>query len=80
MATEKLPLETSEDELVDREQPLMEHLLELRTRVVRACAAVLIVFLCLSPFMKQIFDFLSLPLMAALPQGVKMLLLRFLSP
>ena len=80
MATEKLPLETSEDELVDREQPLMEHLLELRTRVVRACAAVLIVFLCLSPFMKQIFDFLSLPLMAALPQGVKMLSTGVVAP
>lgn len=80
MATEKLPLETSEDELVDREQPLMEHLLELRTRVVRACAAVLIVFLCLSPFMKQIFDFLSLPLMAALPQGVRMLSTGVVAP
>lgn len=80
MATEKLPLETSEDELVDREQPLMEHLLELRTRVVRACAAVLIVSLCLSPFMKQIFDFLSLPLMAALPQGVKMLSTGVVAP
>lgn len=80
MATEKLPLETSEDELVDREQPLMEHLLELRTRVVLACAAVLIVFLCLSPFMKQIFDFLSLPLMAALPQGVKMLSTGVVAP
>lgn len=80
MATEKLPLNNSEDELVDREQPLMEHLLELRTRIVRACASVLVVFLALSPFMKQIFDFLSLPLMGALPQGVKMLSTGVVAP
>ena len=80
MAEEKLPLETPEDELVDREQPFMEHLLELRTRVVRASVAVIAVFLVLSPFMKQIFDFLSLPLMAALPQGVKMLSTGVVAP
>lgn len=80
MATEKLPHNNSEDELVDREQPLMEHLLELRTRVVRASASVLVVFLALSPFMKQIFDFLSLPLMGALPQGVKMLSTGVVAP
>ena len=76
----KLTYESPEDEEVDREQPLMLHLLELRTRLVRAAVSVLVVFAVLSPFMKQIFDLLSQPLMAALPQGVKMLSTGVVAP
>lgn len=80
MAKEKIPYESSEDEEVDREQPLMSHLLELRNRLVRACLSVVVVFLCLSPFMKTIFDFLSKPLMVALPEGAKMLATGVVAP
>lgn len=58
----------------------MSHLVELRNRMVRASLAVLVVFACLSPFMKQIFDFLSQPLMVALPQGVKLLATGVVAP
>ena len=50
----------------DREQTLVAHLIELRSRIVRMAVSVLLVFACLSPFMKQIFDYLSKPLMVAL--------------
>lgn len=76
----KLTYESPEDEEVDREQPLMSHLLELRSRLVRAAVSVLVVFAVLSPFMKNIFDLLSQPLMAALPQGVKMLSTGVVAP
>lgn len=76
----KLTYESLEDEEVDREQPLMSHLLELRSRLVRAAVSVLVVFAVLSPFMKHIFDLLSQPLMAALPQGVKMLSTGVVAP
>lgn len=76
----KLTYESPEDAEVDREQPLMSHLLELRSRLVRAAVSVIVVFLALSPFMKHIFDFLSQPLMAALPQGVKMLSTGVVAP
>lgn len=76
----KLTYESPEDAEVDREQPLMSHLLELRTRLVRAAVSVIVVFVVLSPFMKHIFDFLSKPLMAALPQGVKMLSTGVVAP
>ena len=62
------------------EQPLVAHLVELRNRTVKAALAVLIIFACLSPFMKQIFDFLSRPLMVALPQGVKLLATGVVAP
>lgn len=76
----KLTYESPEDKEVDREQPLMSHLLELRSRLERAAVSVLVVFAVLSPFMKHIFDLLSQPLMAALPQGVKMLSTGVVAP
>ncbi|MCF0252889.1 MAG: twin-arginine translocase subunit TatC [Duodenibacillus sp.] len=62
------------------EQPLVAHLVELRNRTVRAALSVLAVFACLSPFMKEIFDFTSRPLMVALPEGVKMLATGVVAP
>ena len=78
MAQEPQRLEGPEDPA--NEQPLVSHLIELRNRTVRAALAVLIIFACLSPFMKQIFDFLSQPLMVALPQGVKLLATGVVAP
>lgn len=64
----------------DREQTLVAHLIELRSRIVRMAVSVLLVFACLSPFMKQIFDYLSKPLMVALPQGAKLLATGVIAP
>lgn len=64
----------------DKEQTLVAHLVELRTRIVRMAVAILLVFACLSPFMKQIFDYLSQPLMIALPQGAKLLATGVIAP
>ena len=50
-----------------QEQSFLSHLIELRQRLVRSAIAVVVVFLALSPFMKEIFDVLSEPMMAALP-------------
>ena len=62
------------------EQPLISHLVELRNRTVRAAIAVIVVFAVLSPFMRTIFDYLSQPLMVALPQGVKLLATGVVAP
>ncbi len=70
-------LEGPED---DKEQTLVAHLMELRSRLVRMAVAILLVFACLSPFMKQIFDYLSIPLMAALPNGAKLLATGVIAP
>lgn len=64
----------------EAEQSFISHLIELRTRVVRAAVAILVVFVALSPFMKQIFDALSAPLMVALPQGAKLLATGVIAP
>jgi sec-independent protein translocase protein TatC len=63
-----------------QEQSFLTHLIELRQRLVRASVAVLLVFIALTPFMKQIFDLLSQPMMAALPAGSKLLATGVITP
>ncbi|MDL2058704.1 twin-arginine translocase subunit TatC [Mesosutterella sp. AGMB02718] len=75
---ENLPIEAPDDPR--NEQPLVEHLIELRNRLVKSMLAIIIVFFILSPFMKQLFDALSMPLMVALPQGTKLLSTGVVAP
>jgi sec-independent protein translocase protein TatC len=61
----------------DEEEPLAEgtlisHLVELRSRLVKATLAVGIVFLCLAPFSKQIYTLVSEPMQRSLPEGLQM--------
>jgi sec-independent protein translocase protein TatC len=62
------------------EQSFLSHLIELRQRLVRASLSIVIIFLALTPFMKQIFDLLSRPLMVALPAGTKLLATGVITP
>lgn len=64
----------------DQEQSFLSHLIELRQRLVRAALSVLVVFLALTPFMKQIYDLLAAPLTATLPPGTKLLATSVVSP
>lgn len=56
-----------------QEDSFISHLIELRTRLVRAMLAVLVVFLCLFPWAKELYAFLAQPLLSALPQGGQMI-------
>jgi len=62
------------------EGTLISHLIELRSRIMKAMLAVLIVFLCLVPFTQEIFTFVSEPLRNALPEGQTMIATRVASP
>ncbi len=64
----------------DAEQGFLSHLVELRSRLVRAAASVIVVFLALWPFMRHIFDFVSRPMISALPQGSKLLATGVITP
>ena len=70
--------EEPEEEL--EEATLMSHLVELRSRLMRASAAVLVVFLCLVPFAQKIFTGVALPLMRQLPEGSTMIATQVASP
>ncbi|MDF0604155.1 twin-arginine translocase subunit TatC [Neisseriaceae bacterium TC5R-5] len=55
------------------EQPLLAHLIELRTRLVRVLLGMLLVFLCLFHWSADIYHLLAQPLLKALPQGTNMI-------
>ena len=71
-----------EDELAGTEQPFVEHLMELRDRLVRALIAVGIVAAALFfwPGPGQLYDLLAAPLVSHLPQGATMIATSVISP
>ncbi|MGP9665756.1 twin-arginine translocase subunit TatC [Halomonas sp. AOP22-C1-8] len=65
----------------DQQQaPLIEHLIELRMRLVRAVVVILVVFLGLYAFANDIYGFVAEPLMALLPPGSQMIATEVASP
>jgi sec-independent protein translocase protein TatC len=71
---------SAETEQQAPEQSFLSHLVELRQRIVRAAIAIVIVFIPMAFFMQQIFDFLSQPMLAALPVGTKLLATGVITP
>ncbi|MDA0150072.1 twin-arginine translocase subunit TatC [Vibrio sp. LaRot3] len=65
---------------VEQTQPLISHLLELRDRLLRAIAAVLVVFVGLLYFSNDIYEFVSKPLVDKLPEGATMIATDVASP
>jgi len=63
----------SEDPDALPEGTLISHLLELRSRLMKAAIAVLIAFVPCAFYSNQIFDWLSTPLVAKLPAGQKLI-------
>ncbi|WP_303845017.1 twin-arginine translocase subunit TatC [Aeromonas sobria] len=55
------------------EQPLISHLVELRTRLLRSISAILLVFIALIYFSNNIYDFVAQPLLSQLPEGTSMI-------
>jgi sec-independent protein translocase protein TatC len=55
------------------QETFISHLIELRSRLLRAIVAVIVVLLCLFPFAKDIYAALAAPLLKALPHGATMI-------
>lgn len=55
------------------QETFISHLVELRSRVVRALLAVVVVFVCLFPWSKEIYSAFAAPMLAALPNGGQMI-------
>ncbi|MGV3655615.1 MAG: twin-arginine translocase subunit TatC [Noviherbaspirillum sp.] len=67
-------------ETTSTEDTFISHLIELRSRIMKAAVAVILVFLCLMPWAGQIYDLLALPMMLALPEGSKMIATGVITP
>ncbi len=73
----------SEENSSGLQETFISHLVELRTRLVRASAVVLFVFIMLFaiwPGAAAIYDFLAQPMMNALPEGSKMIATGVITP
>jgi len=68
----------TEEEL--KEETLLSHLIELRSRLLKMGASILVVFLVLAPFSDFIFRSIALPLMEQLPEGSTMIATQVASP
>ncbi|NDC61575.1 MAG: twin-arginine translocase subunit TatC [Betaproteobacteria bacterium] len=73
---------SEKDELAGSEQPFIQHLKELRDRLVKSLIAVAVacVFLSLFPGPAQLYDLLAAPLVANLPEGTKLIATSVISP
>jgi len=75
MASKRPRLHSPDDEMT-----FVEHLVELRDRLLRALLAVLIVLLGLFPFANDLYTLLAKPLLKHLPEGASMIATEVASP
>lgn len=61
-------------------QPLIEHLLELRRRLMWMIGGLLLCFLALMPFAQQLYSFVAQPLMSSLPKDTSMIATDVIAP
>jgi len=71
---------TNSEPETDKEQTFLEHLVELRSRLLKAGIAVFVVLLILLPFSRQLYSLLAEPLMSRLPEGTNMIAIDVASP
>ena len=72
----------SQDELAGTEQPFVQHLIELRDRLVKASIAVMVAgaALAIYPGPAELYDLLAAPLVAQLPSGATLIATSVISP
>jgi sec-independent protein translocase protein TatC len=72
----------SQDELAGTEQPFVQHLIELRDRLVKATIAVMVAgaALAIYPGPAELYDLLAAPLVAQLPSGATLIATSVISP
>ena len=71
---------TQVDEQPAGEASLISHLLELRTRLMYAGIAVIVLFFCLWPFSDRLFALAAAPLIAQMPEDSTMIATQVASP
>ena len=64
----------------DQELSFLQHLVELRGRLLKACLSVFIVLIVLLPFSRRLYETLAAPLMAQMPEGSSMIAIDVASP
>jgi len=71
---------TEETDNSDKNQTLIEHLIELRDRLLRIVVLTVVLFACMFPFANEIYSFVSEPLRVYLPESSTMIATDVASP
>ena len=58
----------------------MSHLIELRDRLLRCVVVLLLVFICLFPWARELYNFLAQPMLASLPEGGQLIATEVTAP
>ena len=64
----------------EQELTLIDHLIELRDRILKSVVAVVVLFLALFAFSNDIYTYVATPLLDALPEGSTMIAIDPTSP
>ena len=64
----------------ESDMPFMSHLIELRTRLLRAVAVLGVLFLAMVPFANKIYAVFAAPLLKHMPEGGQMIAIEVISP
>ena len=72
--------EHKDEQESEKEQSLMDHLIELRDRLLHMVLAILIVFVALFGFSEDIFTIAAQPLLGLMPEGTSMIATGVTSP
>ncbi len=74
--------QNKEDELAGTEQPFVQHLMELRDRLIKAVIAIAVAaaVLAVYPGPAALYDILAAPLVSTLPEGAKLIATSVISP
>jgi sec-independent protein translocase protein TatC len=70
----------TENNPADNEQTLVEHLLELRSRLLKSLLVVLLIFMVMVFFANDLYTFFALPIQSLLPEGSTMIATEVTSP
>ncbi len=62
------------------ESGLFAHLIELRARLIRALAGLMLVFVCLLPFANRLYGWFAQPLLDKMPKGGQLIAVEVASP
>ncbi|MBB5211606.1 twin-arginine translocase subunit TatC [Microbulbifer hydrolyticus] len=66
--------------MTEKDQPFIDHLIEMRDRLLKTLLVVVAIFACMVPFANDIYNFVADPLQARLTEGAGMIATEVTSP
>lgn len=79
-ATSEKPSDSHDQAVDENEQPFLEHIIELRSRIIRSLIAIAVLFIPFYFYANDLYAWISQPLTEVLPEGSTMIATQVASP